>query len=410
MQVTARSFYKYKIGWTMKALLLAAGIGKRCYPLTLTRPKPLLKVANTTILEHNLKEFADLFDEIILVIGYKGEMIKKQLGDRYHGTKITYVEQLEQLGTGHAVLQAKAHVKGNFMVCGADDLFFRQDIKDLIKQKSSSIMCHDKEWPENFGVILEDKGILKQIVEKPEKFISNKVNTGMYLLHESIFAILEATEKSGRAEYEITDAINQLASQEAVKVIRADRWIPIGYPWHLLDANKMLLELMKEGIDGKLEKNVTIKGAVRIGKGTIVKAGSYIEGPVIIGENCEIGPNCFIRPFTTIGNNCRIGLSEVKNAILFDHVTSKHCAYIGESIIGQQVNIGAGTIFADLRHDNSNVQSFYNEKLVDTNRKKFGAILGDNVKIAINTSIYPGRKIWPEKFTRPGDIVKSDLL
>ncbi|MBI2546250.1 NTP transferase domain-containing protein [Candidatus Woesearchaeota archaeon] len=394
----------------MKAVLLAAGIGKRCYPLTLTRPKPLLRLANTTILEHNLKEFADLFDELIIIIGYKGDMIRKLLGDKIHGTKIKYVEQLEQLGTGHAVLQAKEHVKGSFVVCGADDLFFRQDVKDLLKNKGSAVMCHDMEWPESFGVIVEEKGVLKQIVEKPEKFISHQVNTGMYLLQESIFPILESTEKSMRGEFEITDAINQLAAKEQVKVTRADKWLPIGYPWHLLDANKLLLEGMKEDISGKVEKNVTIKGMVKIGKGTVIKAGSYIEGPAIIGENCELGPNCYIRPFTAIGNKCRIGLSEVKNSILMDNVTSKHFAYIGESIIAEGVNIGAGTVIADLRHDNTNVQSFYDEKLVDTNRRKFGAVIADNVKLAIHTSIYPGRKIWPGKFTRPGDIVKSDLL
>ncbi len=394
----------------MKAVMLAAGIGKRCYPLTLTRPKPLLKILNKTIVEHNLEQFGNIFDELIIVIGYKGEMIQKHIGQKYLGVKIKYVEQLEQAGTGHALLQTKEHLKGNFIVFGGDDIFFKQDVKDLIKNKSPSIMCHDREWPENFGVVVEEKTVLKEIVEKPDKFISNKVNTGMYLLSDSIFSILENIEKSSRGEYEITDSINKLAEKEQVKVVRADKWIPIGYPWHILDANKLFLEAIKNDLNGKIEKNVTIKGNLVLGKGSVVKSGSYIEGPVIIGENSIIGPNSFIRPHTSIGNNCRIGLSEIKNSVIMDNFTSKHFAYIGESIMGENVNIGAGTVIADLRHDNSNVLSFYDETLVDTNRKKFGAVIGDGVKLGINTSVYPGRKIWPGKFTTPGEIVKSDLL
>lgn len=393
----------------MKAVMLAAGIGKRCYPLTLTRPKPLLKVANKTIIEHNLEQLGSLFDELIIVIGYKGNMIQKLIGQK-PGIRIKYMEQLEQLGTGHALLQAKEHLKGNFIVFGGDDLFFKQDVRDLMKNKAPAIMCHDMEWPENFGVIVEEKGILKNIVEKPSQFISHQVNTGMYLLSDSIFTILENIEQSTRGEYEITDAINILIEKEQVKVVRSDKWQPIGYPWHLLDANKILLEGIKEDIDGKVEKNVTIKSNVIIGKNTIVKSGSYIEGPVVIGENCAIGPNCFIRPNTSIGNNCRIGLSEIKNSIIMDNVTSKHFAYIGESIIGENVNIGAGSVIADLRHDNTNVKSLYDEQLVDTYRRKFGAVIGDNTKLGINTSVYPGRKIWPDKVTSPGEIVKSDLL
>ena len=86
-----------------------------------------------------------------------------------------------------------------------------------------------------------------------------------------------------------------------------------------------------------------------------------------------------------------------------------HLSYIGDSVIGENVNLGAGTITANLRHDNGNIKSMIKEKLIDTKRRKFGAVIGDNVHTGINTSIYPGRKIWPGKTTLPGEVIKKDV-
>jgi bifunctional UDP-N-acetylglucosamine pyrophosphorylase/glucosamine-1-phosphate N-acetyltransferase len=189
-----------------------------------------------------------------------------------------------------------------------------------------------------------------------------------------------------------------------------DYWIPITYPWNLLEANEFFLSELKTKSLGKIEKGTTLKGVVVIGKNTLVRAGAYIEGPVVIGENCTIGPNCYIRAYTSIGNNCKIGNAvEIKNSIVGDKTAIGHLSYVGDSIIGDDVNLGAGTIVANLRHDNQNIKTLVKGKLIDTERRKLGTVIGDNVHIGIHTSIYPGRKIWPNRTTLPGDIVKRDI-
>ncbi|MDO8740163.1 MAG: sugar phosphate nucleotidyltransferase [Candidatus Woesearchaeota archaeon] len=392
----------------MQAIILAAGNSTRTLPLTVTRPKSLLKIANKSILAHNLEQLEDLVDEVILVVGFKAEMIKATFGNKYKQITIKYVEQKEQLGTGHALLQAEEYAKERFIVLGGDDLFFREDLLKL-KNEKYVLLAQEVEKPENFGIVEEEKGYLKKIVEKSSKPISNLANIGCYLLDRNIFSLIKQVKKSERNEYELTDAINELAKKEKLKVIRSQYWIPIGYPWDLLNANQILLSKIKSSeIKGNIEEGVTIRGEIIVGKGTIIKGGSYIEGPVIIGESCIIGPNAYIRPDTAIGNNCKIR-GELFDTIVMDNSVAKHNCYLGHSVIGEDVNISAGTITSDYRHDGKSNITIVKGKKVDSGRIKLGAFIGDHVRTGINTSVYPGRKIWPNKTTLPGEIVKEDV-
>ena len=189
-------------------------------------------------------------------------------------------------------------------------------------------------------------------------------------------------------------------------------WLPISYPWSLLEANEMLLKEKKEfKKEGVVEAGATLKGSVEVGRNSTIKAGSYIEGPVIIGDGCEIGPNCHIRPFTSIGNGCHIGnCADVKNSIIMDGAKVPHLSYVGDSVIGENVNVGGGSMVANLRHDNANVKSMVNGQLVDTGRRKFGTAIGDGAKLGAATIIYPGRKVWPGRTTKPGEAVKEDII
>ncbi len=130
----------------------------------------------------------------------------------------------------------------------------------------------------------------------------------------------------------------------------------------------------------------------------------------MVGENPTIGPKCHIRGSTTIGNNCKIGGVDIKNSIFMDNVNMKNLSFAGDSVLGEGVNFGAGTITANWRHDNKSVLSMVKGSLVNTGRRKLGAIIGDNVHTGVHTSIYPGRKIWPNLSTRPGYIVQKDLM
>jgi UDP-N-acetylglucosamine diphosphorylase / glucose-1-phosphate thymidylyltransferase / UDP-N-acetylgalactosamine diphosphorylase / glucosamine-1-phosphate N-acetyltransferase / galactosamine-1-phosphate N-acetyltransferase len=395
----------------MKAVIFAAGKSTRTYPLTLTRPKPLLPVANKPIIVHQLEALPDSVDEVIVVVGYMREMIEDALGNSFNGIALRYVEQKEQKGTGHALLQCKDYIDDDFLAFNGDDIYHKDDMKTLANFEQGSL-CTTVEDPSRFGVfIVNSDGNLEQVVEKPDTPISYLVNIGAYKFTPAVFDILETTLLSSRGEIEITSAIQSIA-ETAPFVIReiTGHWLSIGYPWDILDATQAFLNELKDNRQGDIHEAAFISGAVSVGRGTEIKPGVVIEGPVIIGENCIIGPNAYIRSHSAIGNNCKVGQgSELKGTVLMNGAKVPHLSYIGDSIIGEGANLGCGTTTANFRHDGKNHKSLIKGTLVDTERRKFGAIVADDVHTGINTSIYPGRKLWPHTSTLPGEIVKTDI-
>ena len=185
----------------------------------------------------------------------------------------------------------------------------------------------------------------------------------------------------------------------------------IHYPWDLLRANENHVSALRvSDIQGDVHASAQIDGALHLGAGSRLLAGVVIEGNVVIGEGCKIGPNCYIRGNTSIGNHCHIGQSvEIKNSIILNSTHVGHLSYVGDSILGEKVNFGAGTMVSNLRHDGSNHQSMVDGELVNTGRRKFGTVIGDGVHTGIHTTIYPGRKMWPGTSTRPAGVVERDI-
>jgi bifunctional UDP-N-acetylglucosamine pyrophosphorylase/glucosamine-1-phosphate N-acetyltransferase len=180
----------------------------------------------------------------------------------------------------------------------------------------------------------------------------------------------------------------------------------IGRPWDLLDANEYFLSGLQSVASGEIEPLATLKGSVSVGEGTIIKNGSYIVGPVIIGKNCDIGPNCYIRPGTSIGDNVRIGNAvEIKNSIIMKGTHIGHLSYVGDSIIGERCNFGAGTKVANLRHDGRTIRVTLKGKIMDSGRKKLGTIMGDDVHTGINSMINVGAVIESKAMIGPGELV-----
>ncbi len=198
----------------------------------------------------------------------------------------------------------------------------------------------------------------------------------------------------------------------ALTIISAsDASFLIRYPWEFLNINETLVKALTEkNYLGEVSPAAHIDGIVHVGEGTKILPGVVIEGNAIIGKNCKIGPNCYIRGATTIGDNCHIGQAvEVKNSIIGNHTSAGHLSYIGDSIVGNNVNLGAGTITSNFRHDGLNHRTMVNNELLDTGRRKFGAIIGDGVHTGILTAIYPGRKLAAHSSTRPHDTIQKDL-
>jgi UDP-N-acetylglucosamine diphosphorylase / glucose-1-phosphate thymidylyltransferase / UDP-N-acetylgalactosamine diphosphorylase / glucosamine-1-phosphate N-acetyltransferase / galactosamine-1-phosphate N-acetyltransferase len=185
----------------------------------------------------------------------------------------------------------------------------------------------------------------------------------------------------------------------------------IVHPWDFLRANELHVGALGEAkIEGEIHPNAVIEGIVHLGPGSRILPGVYIEGNVVIGANCKIGPNCYLRGSTSIGDRCHVGNAvEIKNSILLSGTAVGHLSYVGDSVIGEKVNFGAGTITSNFRHDGQNHRTLVDGVLVDTGRRKFGSIIGDGVHTGIHTSIYPGRKLWPGTSTRPGEIVQRDV-
>lgn len=197
------------------------------------------------------------------------------------------------------------------------------------------------------------------------------------------------------------------ADGELAKMISGCR-----FPWDIIAINERIVGAMDtDNIEGDVHPSAVVEGCLKLGKGSRILPGVFIEGNVVIGENCKIGPNCYIRGNTSIGNRCHIGQSvEIKNCVILDGTNVGHLSYVGDSILAEGVNFGAGTIVSNLRHDGGNHRSMVNGELVDTGRRKFGAIVGDGVHTGIGTMIYPGRKLWPNTTTLPGAIVDRDVV
>lgn len=397
----------------MQVIIMAAGRSTRTYPLTLTRPKPLLPVMGEPLLVRQLEALEGIADEVILVIGWQGGMIRERMGDRFGPIRLRYVVQREQRGTGHAVLQCREAAGREFLVLNGDDLYDPADLRQLAAADRAAL-AREVPDPRLYGIYETDPdGRVRRLVEKPVEISSRLANIGAYRLGSEIFELLEHAPVSPRGEIELTDGIQALAERRPFHALTArGYWLPIGYPWHLLDANQFWLDHdLEPGIHGDVSDRAEIAGPVYIGPGTRVRSGAVIEGPVWIGPDCRIGPNCWIRPYTVLGRGCVVGhASEVKGSVLFDGARAPHQNYVGDSILGEGVNLGCGTITANLRHDEAEVRSMVGGALIGTGRKKLGAIVGDGVHTGINTSIYPGRKLWPGTVTRPGAVIDRDLV
>jgi len=391
----------------MKAVILAAGEGNRMRPLTFTRPKVMITIANKPILEHLLIEaHKGGINEFVLIVGYHDEQIRGYFGDGGKwGVKIEYATQRRQLGTANAVEIVKDLVDGNFLMLNGDNIINQKSFEEIIGNSKTTMSLIEVEDSEGLGMVETDNDQVVGIREKAEKQVSNLANAGLYLFTPDIFGAISDTPTSPRGEYEITASIQLLIDRgQTVSYQIIDSWLDSSYPWDLLSANEALLNEIDSANLGEIEDNVTIRETVNIGKGSIVRSGSYIVGPVIIGENCDIGPNCYIRPYTSIGDGCHIGAaSEVKNSILMKNTALPHHNYVGDSVLGEGCNLGAGTKIANLRLDELNI----NVTGRNTGRRKLGAIIGDGVKSGINASINLGSMIGNNTQIGPGAVVSG---
>jgi UDP-N-acetylglucosamine diphosphorylase/glucosamine-1-phosphate N-acetyltransferase len=407
----------------MKAVVLAAGLGTRMRPLTFTKPKFLLPVAGKPSLDHVLLLLKNAgIDEIAMVVGYGREQIIERYGDGSgFGLKLEYLHQKKLLGTANAVSLAEKFVAGDrFVVMNADTLVDQESLNALLKRckklsrdkKLGGVMATiEVEEPEQFGIVYMKGKKVSEVVEKPKRVKSRLANAGVYVFDSMVFDAIKKTKKSKRGEYELTTSVQILINEgRTIYTSPLNLWADIGRPWDLLMANRYFLQGQRAEIRGKVESGANVEDNVYVGEGSRIRSGSYILGPTYIGKDCDIGPNCFVRPSTSIGDEVRIGNAvEVKNCIIMDRTNIGHLTYAGDSVIGSNCNLGAGTTIANLRLDEKPVKMEVGGKVVSSGRRKLGTIIADNVKTGINCTINVGVKIGPDSAVGPGTVVYKDV-
>jgi UDP-N-acetylglucosamine diphosphorylase/glucosamine-1-phosphate N-acetyltransferase len=404
-----------------KAALLAAGESTRMMPLTANMPKHLLPVAGKPLVFHTLEALRDAgIKETLMIVGYRKEELKEGIDSvDWSPMTVSYVEQKERRGTAHAAGHAKDFAGDDqLIVMNGDIMMGPGAFQGLIQYHKKgkyelTLTVFPIDDPSPYGVVAVTDGKATELIEKPSKnqMVSNLVNVGMYAAGPSLWESIENTEPSPRGEYEITDSIAVMIKKGNVGAYSIPSWwLDIGKPWDLLEANKNLLSVMRGQIAGDVESGATLKGEVIVEKGATVRSGAYIEGPVFIGEGSVVGPNCYIRPHTSLGKGAKIGNGcEVKNSLVMEGSSIGHLSYVGDSVIGRKVNFGAGTITANLRHDDQSVRVTVKGKRVDSGRRKLGTIVGDGVKTGIGTLLAPGVVIHQGARTGIGVIVERDV-
>ena len=406
----------------MKAALMAAGESTRMRPLSANMPKHLLPVAGKPLIFHTLNQLREAGVKQVLVIrGYYADKLREGIDSHdWSPMTVSYITQDERKGTAHAAMFAREFAgDDDILLMNGDVLAGPGAFEGLIKQHNENDTCDLTvsvlaiEDPTAYGIVVVKNGKAKDLIEKPtiDQQTSNLVNAGIYAASPALWEAIEKTESSSRGEYEITDSIRMLIEKGAVGAFTIPSWwLDIGKPWDLLEANKLILDGVESRIEGVIEEGATIKGTAIVESSATVRSGAYIQGPVYIGEESVVGPNCYIRAHTTLCKKVKIGNAvEIKNSIIMDQTNVGHLSYVGDSIIGQRCNFGAGTITANLRHDNKPVKATVKGKRISTGRRKMGAIIGDNVKTGIGTLLSPGVMLYPGVQTGIGAVIERDI-
>jgi glucose-1-phosphate thymidylyltransferase len=347
----------------MQAIILAAGEGVRVRPLTRSRPKAMIPVANRPIIEYVIDALIkNGIRDIVVVVGYRKEQVTRFLNGL--GLPIDVVIQEKQLGTAHALQCAESKITGDFLVLPGDNYIDPQSIA-RIKDTPNAILVKEHPNPSNFGVVLLNNGLVTNIVEKPEHSPSFMVSTGIYSLKKNFFSHIRGTD--------ITDAVSgMIRAGEHIQAVPADDWQDAIFAWDLLKMNRRLLKNLPMAREGTASRQTIIQGPVSIGKGTIIGPNTVITGPVVIGSDCAIGPNTVIMPNTSIGSRVRLDpFTMIGDAIIMDDTIIGSHSRIIDTVVGERCNLA----------DHTSVSTAAGVMDIEgcTIRSEFGAVLGNNI-------------------------------
>ena len=333
----------------MKGLILSGGKGTRLRPLTYTGTKQLVPVANKPVLFYAMEDLveAGITDIGIIISPETGDQVKQAVGSGEHfGAQVTYILQPQPLGIAHGIRIAQDFVGDDPFVLFLGDNFIRGGIVAQLaafreQAMDAQIILYEMADPSSMGVaVLDDQMRVVRLVEKPKQFVSPYAVIGIYMFTSKVFEAVNAIKPSARGELEITDTIQYLIDKQLN--VRAHRlqepWIDTGKIGDMLEANRLILEILEPRIEGSVDAQSQIVGRVVVEKGARIVA-SVIRGPAIIGANAVID-HAFVGPFTAIDHDCVVKNAEIENSILMDssRITDVRDR-ISDSLIGRFVDI-----------------------------------------------------------------------
>ncbi len=338
----------------MKGLILSGGTGSRLWPLTYTKAKQLIPVANKPILFRVIEAIRDAgIDDIGIVVGRNGPEIKEAVGrgGRW-GVQISYIHQEQPLGLAHAVKVSGDFLDDDRFVMFLGDNVIQGGISDLIREFAASdwnsqIVLTRIEHPEQYGVAeLDEQGNIVRLVEKPKNPPSDLALVGIYMFDRHVMEAVNAIKPSWRGELEITDAIQWLVDRGLTVRPHVHRgwWIDTGAPHHMLEANDLVLEELDHVVEGYVDRDSSVDHRVTIERGAEI-INSVIRGPSIIGENSRI-VNAYVGPFTSIYHGVLVENSEIEHSIVLEQseIRDLRGERIQDSLIGRHVIIARSPI------------------------------------------------------------------
>lgn len=373
---------------------MAGGKGSRIRPLTLSRPKPLIPVANRPMIEYvveNIKKSG--YNELIVTISYLKSQIKTLLQKDYADMKIKYSVEEKPLGTAGGVKKVAKYIDDTFIVLSGDVLV-DVDLNELLhfhkKNKAlATMVLTPVDNPSHFGIaVLDNKNQIIKFLEKPssDEVFSKIANAGTYVLEPEIFDYMDT--KKGELDFS-QDIFPQLIEEKAgiYGYVLDGYWNDVGRPKTYLQANYDVLnkKIKPEPHGKKLPEGVGRLGDMWVGKDVEIGNKVRIIGPVVIGDNCVIEKNCVLGRNTVIGDNLHLEKnSTIKGSVIFPDTTIKEGSYLKDCIVDSGCNIERGSFI------------------------ERGAILGSNVQLGSFSRVRSKRSIFNSTVILPESIVDSD--
>jgi bifunctional UDP-N-acetylglucosamine pyrophosphorylase/glucosamine-1-phosphate N-acetyltransferase len=404
----------------VKAVFLCGGRGKRMFPIT--EDKFLLDFLGKPLLEHQIEVACEAGLNHFVIIGNPENTAKiKQITKRIPGIKVDFAIQKKSLGIADALKSAEPFLHGQILIINPNDVFSSSAYTKIIAAaKKTSVPSYilgyqvQKYFPGGY-LQVNSRNELLHIVEKPApgEEPSNLVNILIHCHNNSkeLLRYIETVQTTRDDVYECA-LDNMVKAGHKVKVIPYnDFWAPIKYPWHIFKVMEYFLDNAQPYIapSARISEKATIQGKVILSDNVKILENAVIRGPAYIGANSIIGNNALVRGYSHIGSNSVIGYStEVKHSYIGDNCWF-HSNYIGDSIVDDDCSLGAGTVLANFRLDEENIQIEVGDSLVDTGYDKLGAIVGRGCRIGVNASLMPGVRVGPDSFVGPQVCLSQDL-